>query len=50
MYDDIVNAGNQSAGALDRNFAVIADTNSWQTDAAKNEWEIKRAEGLRALQ
>ena len=41
MYDDIVNAGNQSAGALDRNFAVIADTNSWQTDAAKNEWEIK---------
>ena len=41
MYDDIVNAGNQSAGALDRNFAVIADTNSWQTDAAQNEWEIK---------
>ena len=46
MYDDIVNAGNQSAGALDRNFAVIADTNSWKTDAAKNEWEIKTQEAF----
>ncbi|OSI20404.1 phage tail tape measure protein [Neisseria dumasiana] len=40
MYDDIVSAGEISQWALDKNFSVIKDTNSWKADAGKNEWEI----------
>lgn len=40
MYDKIIAEGNESAGAMRKNFGVIQATDSWKTDQATNEWEI----------